>query len=243
MNIYQEFLPTFLYIKRHKITGKLYFGKTTKNPEVYKGSGTHWLSHIKKHGKEHIETLWYCLYTDKELIKKSALSFSKLWNIVESKEWLNLVEENGIGGNINSGYKHKDSTKKKISNIHKGKLKSEKHKQNLRNCNLGKKHLEETKNKMSKSQKNRITPEWLELMKKNSTGKFHSLETKNKISQSKIGKKRNPFTKEHKLKTSATLKQYVNDKRLAVVKCPHCPKLGKEIGMKRWHFNNCKLIN
>ena len=55
MNIYT---PTYLYIKQHALTGKLYFGKTVQNPEVYKGSGTHWTNHIKKHGKEHIKTLW-----------------------------------------------------------------------------------------------------------------------------------------------------------------------------------------
>lgn len=96
-SIYSNFTPTYLYIKQHKVTGKLYFGKTTKNPENYNGSGIHWKSHIKKHGSI-IETLWYCLYTDEESIKNTALSFSKLWNIVESNEWLNLIEENGVDG-------------------------------------------------------------------------------------------------------------------------------------------------
>jgi len=96
-NIYR-FSPTFLYIKQHKITGKLYFGKTIKDPESYAGSGKHWLSHIKKHGKDQVETLWYCLYTNEKLIKEAAISFSKLWNIVESDDWLNLIEEDGLSG-------------------------------------------------------------------------------------------------------------------------------------------------
>ena len=41
-NIYTNFKPTFLYIKQHTVTGKLYFGKTTQNPETYLGSGTYW---------------------------------------------------------------------------------------------------------------------------------------------------------------------------------------------------------
>lgn len=44
------FRPTFLYIKQHTITGKLYFGKTSKNLDKmlsYKGSGKYWLDHIK----------------------------------------------------------------------------------------------------------------------------------------------------------------------------------------------------
>lgn len=26
-----------------------------------------------------------------------------------------------------------------------------------------------------------------------------------------------------------------------IIKCPHCDKEGKYLGMKRWHFDNCKL--
>jgi hypothetical protein len=35
---------------------------------------------------------------DENSIREAALSFSKLWNIVESDEWLNLIEENGTDG-------------------------------------------------------------------------------------------------------------------------------------------------
>lgn len=38
----RTFEPTYLYIKQHSITGKLYFGKTVKNPEKYNGSGSPW---------------------------------------------------------------------------------------------------------------------------------------------------------------------------------------------------------
>jgi transposase len=41
----------YLYVKTHNKTGLKYLGKTTsKDPHKYKGSGTYWLSHIKKHG-------------------------------------------------------------------------------------------------------------------------------------------------------------------------------------------------
>lgn len=33
-----NFKPTFLYLKQHSVTGKLYFGKTvSKDPSKYKG--------------------------------------------------------------------------------------------------------------------------------------------------------------------------------------------------------------
>ena len=79
MFVTPSFTPTYLYIKQHSITGKLYFGKTTsKDPVRYLGSGKHWLRHIKVHGKEHIETLWYCLFTEQEELTKFALLFSEM---------------------------------------------------------------------------------------------------------------------------------------------------------------------
>lgn len=99
------FKPTYLYIKQHSITGKLYFGKTVKDPEKYLGSGKHWIRHIKKHGIEHIETIWYCLFLDKESCTEFALNFSKQENIVESKDWLNLKPENGLDGGSDGSYR------------------------------------------------------------------------------------------------------------------------------------------
>lgn len=55
----KTFTPTYLYIKRHSITGKLYFGKTIQNPETCIGSGTRWSNHANYYGKQYIETLWY----------------------------------------------------------------------------------------------------------------------------------------------------------------------------------------
>lgn len=92
------FIPTYLYIKQHSVTGKLYFGKTINNPEKYLGSGTVWKRHYKKHGKEHIVTLWFELFPNKINLIDFALEFSKSLNIVESSSWLNLKPENGLDG-------------------------------------------------------------------------------------------------------------------------------------------------
>lgn len=97
--------PTYLYIKQHSITGLKYFGKTTKeNPTEYIGSGIHWKRHIKKHGQEHIKTLWYHLFTDEKEMIEYALNFSKENNIVESEQWANLKEENGLDGGMEKGW-------------------------------------------------------------------------------------------------------------------------------------------
>lgn len=69
------FTPTYLYIKRHTITGKLYFGKTIQNPEIYLGSGLKWKRHIRKHGIREVETLWYCLFTEEAELKLFSLMY------------------------------------------------------------------------------------------------------------------------------------------------------------------------
>jgi len=97
MNIY--FKPTWLYVKRHKITGLQYFGKTVKsNPYSYFGSGTYWTSHINKHGKEYVETVWVQLFEDKLELMSFAETFSSMFEIVKSPKWANLCPENGTDG-------------------------------------------------------------------------------------------------------------------------------------------------
>jgi hypothetical protein len=105
--------PTYLYIKQHSVTGKLYFGKTVKK-DIFKylGSGKYWSSHIKKHGIEHVETLWFCLFTEKEEIRIFALMCSEMWDIMKSEEWLNFKPENGLDGNGRFGLRSKEECDK-----------------------------------------------------------------------------------------------------------------------------------
>ena len=116
MSIYNNTIaPTYLYIKQHSITGLKYFGKTTRNPIKYIGSGKYWKTHITKHGIEFVETIWISEpYTDKNQIKEIALKFSTENNIVESNEWANLIPENGLDGGNSTGRKHSAKTIKKI---------------------------------------------------------------------------------------------------------------------------------
>jgi hypothetical protein len=142
MSIYT---PTYLYIKQHSVTGKQYFGKTINNPEKYQGSGLYWLRHIKEHGKEHIITLWYCLFLDKESIQEFALTFSEQQNIVKSEDWLNLIPENGKAGGCIKG-----KPKQPFSAIHRSNLsKSQK---------LRKPSSQETRDKISAANTGRTAP-------------------------------------------------------------------------------------
>ena len=103
MNIY-PFKPTYLYIKQHRITGLKYFGKTTKiDPVKYPGSGKHWTPHIKKHGRDQVDTIWFQLFLIKEECTEYAVRFSIENNIVSSKEWANQMIEDGLTGNGSPG--------------------------------------------------------------------------------------------------------------------------------------------
>lgn len=93
---------TYLYHKQHKQTGLNYFGKTTKDPYLYCGSGKYWTSHINKYGND-VETLQVWEFTDIDKCSEFALEFSIQHNIVESKEWANLRLENGLDGGHTPG--------------------------------------------------------------------------------------------------------------------------------------------
>ena len=172
-----NFKPTYLYIKQHAVTGLLYFGKTAYyDPIKYLGSGKHWIRHIKKHGTEHVVTLWHELFTDKDSLVEFALNFSKEMSIVESKSWANLKDENGLDGgnrictqetrekirNSKLGIPRSSSTREKIQStlkcrvIHKthpmlGHVHSSEAKEKIRQAATGKIHSESTKNKISES--------------------------------------------------------------------------------------------
>lgn len=135
MSIYTDFKPTYLYIKQHTVTGKLYFGKTTYNPEKYLGSGTHWKAHIKKHGKEHVVNLWYCLFYDQKECTEFALNFSIQQNIVESEDWLNQMNENGLDSR--SGIKMSDESKRLLSIANLGKSDPPEVRLKKAICNIG----------------------------------------------------------------------------------------------------------
>jgi hypothetical protein len=148
---------TYLYIKQHKVTGLKYFGKTTKSdPIAYLGSGKHWLRHIKKHGTEFVETIWIQLFTDETELVEYAIKFSKENNIVESKEWANLKEENGLDGGFDAGGWSKEQIKN-ISIKQKGRwAKGVYDREKLRLSRIGFKQPEKQKIKVSE----KLSKEW-----------------------------------------------------------------------------------
>lgn len=108
----------YLYVKTHNKTGLKYFGKTERNdPYSYLGSGKHWRRHLRKYGND-IHTEILNVYTDKEKCRVDAINFSIQNNIVESKEWANLVVEMLDGGDTSKTENYINSVPK-IKNHHK----------------------------------------------------------------------------------------------------------------------------
>jgi len=184
----------YLYKKTHLDTGLMYLGKTISDPFIYKGSGLHWKRHLKYHGNRvKTEVLRECV--DDEEICKWGLHYSKIWDVVKSNEWANLIEENGKGGSA-KGRKVSEETKRKISESHKGKKRTEESKRKM----SGRKVSEETKRKLSAAQKGKkLSEETKRKISEVHKGKKLSEETKRKISESHKGKK---HTEESKRKMS-----------------------------------------
>jgi hypothetical protein len=87
-----------LYKKTHPKTGLKYLGQTTGDPYKYEGSGVYWRRHLAVHGKQDVITEVLGQFESKEELKLAGIAFSEKWNIASSKEWANIIPENGVGG-------------------------------------------------------------------------------------------------------------------------------------------------
>jgi hypothetical protein len=121
----QVFKPTALLVMEHNITGLKYFCKTTLLDRVhrYKGSGIAWLKHLREHGFN-VKVGLLGFYVDEKRCLDAAKKFSVDNDIVESKEWANIVEETGKIGASMKGEKNPFYGKKhKPESIESGRLK------------------------------------------------------------------------------------------------------------------------
>lgn len=145
---------TYLYLKKHNQTGLMYFGKTIKDPESYTGSGVYWTRHLEKHGND-VSTVWTKAFTDTRELNKYALEYSRKHNIVESNNYANLKEEDGLMGGA-TGL-------------------TEQGRMIIKTTSKARRHTEETKQRIREARAKQKAP---------MLGKKHSIETKLKIQQS-----------------------------------------------------------
>lgn len=105
----------YLYLKTHNKTGLKYLGKTEQDPFAYSGSGYLWKKHLAKHGND-VSTEILLETDDREKIKEMGLYYSSLWNVVESKDFANIIPESGDGGDTSLSPKYKEGiTRRKLN--------------------------------------------------------------------------------------------------------------------------------
>lgn len=155
----------YLYIKQCQHCGLKYYGRTTQDPNKYKGSGKYWTRHLKAHDIDHPETLSITECQTVEEAMKIGLKFSEDNNIVESDEWANQIPENGQHNNT-YGINLPQSVKDKIGLANKGRVQTDVHRKKNSDSHkgelnhfYGKKHTDETKKKISLANKGRIESE------------------------------------------------------------------------------------
>ena len=208
-----------LYLKTHNKTGRKYLGKTVQDPYKYRGSGIHWDRHLKKHGND-VTTEVLFQTEDEEEFKGVGLYYSKLWNIVESDDFLNFTNEEGQGGYTSYTAERNEKISKALSGCE-GNMK-------------GKRHSDKTKKKMSETWKRKksegyVPPPMTE-------------ETKEKMSESQKGREAWNKNKEGCFSKETT--DRMSEKRKGIpkpkVKCPHCNNMVPIHLKNRWHFDNCK---
>lgn len=207
-------------IKTHSVTGLRYLCKkvTISDSKAisYLGSGKYWKKHLKIHGK-HINTEILLKYElDRiEEFSKLCIEYSNNYNIVESDEWANLIEENGLTGAVvgkNNPSKNPDVNIKKSKSL-KGKYCGE-----FANF-YGKKHTIETRKKMSDANRGdnnvmRRRPEVLEKMKLTK----NTPEYKEKQRLISIEVNSRPDVKEKNKNSKLGLKNPAADKNVYVLK-------------------------
>ena len=183
-------IPSYTYFIRSKITNQFYYGSRYKNIKLNRHpSEDLWIHYftssrtikqlIDQHGIDSFdvkiikETISYdeCYWYEQELIKNNINNMLCL-----NKRYVNPITKKNCFSF--AGSVHSDITKQKISKSQSGEG----------NGFYGKNHSAEAKQKMSA---------WTI---SNKTGKSLSDETKQKISAAHTGKKRMPFTAEHKEK-------------------------------------------
>lgn len=128
------------YVESHHIVPKCLGGTDQKSNLVVLTAREHCLAHLLLAKIHNTRGLW----TAVAMMTHSKKMTSKAYESAKVKQSeIMLKNKNFLGKN------HNEKTRLKISNSHKGKIKTEEHRENIRKSRLGKPLSEETKKKLS----------------------------------------------------------------------------------------------
>jgi len=180
----------FIYKTTNLINNRYYIGlhSTDNLDDGYLGSGTYLNRAIKKYGKPNF--------------KREILEFHKSRKdvILREKELVTLLEVQDVncmnmvrGGQSVEIITHTGETRRKMSEVRKGKTKSKEWRENMSKSHTGKKMSPEMCKKMSEIAKNRIYSEETRRKMSESHRGYQSEESKLKISKANSGEKNGQF--------------------------------------------------
>ena len=148
----EKIIMAIVYVTTNLINGKKYLGKRVHDNPEYLGSGIALKLAIQKYGKQNFTKKIIAYFKTIQEASLEEKRLSLLWDVVNSKEWYNLIP-GGTGGS-RRGRKISETTRKKISMAKKG--------CSAWNRGLGGteivKHKEETKRKISLANKGQKNP-------------------------------------------------------------------------------------
>ncbi len=177
-----------------------------RNGKIYIGSSYRLKYRFYSHNRElklnnHRNKILQRIYNKYgNIFKFEIIEYCNKENLTEREQyWMDALKPEynllPTAGN-NSGFKHSDETKIKMSIAHKGKTASKETREKQRQAKLGKSQTLKSRLKRSVSSKGRIhTPEAIAKMSLSKKGKSVSIEQKEKLAKLRVGSKHSEKTK------------------------------------------------
>lgn len=245
------------YSEKHHIIPKCMNGNNDKENLVYLSAREHFICHL----------LLTKMVEDTDVVCKLQFALGKFiqGNNAVTRRFTSW-EYDIIRKNISlarTGYRHSDATREKISIGHKGQIPwnkdmkmspiSDEHKQTLANLYGGKSFENRYGEIRARDIKLKITTSKLgkpsgmlgkshsEKTKEDMRNRVVSDESRKKISDARLGMK---FSEEHLANIMIANKingENRRGKHQYTLECPYCKKIGGASGIKRYHFEHCKL--
>lgn len=231
-----------LMIKTHLVTGLKYLCYTKSDGDKYKnykGSGILWKKHLKKYG-DNISTELIFETDNKEEFRLVALEKSIEFDVIKSKDWANLKNEEGDGGDtvsmkmwITDGFT--DKYINKDDNIPDG------WKKGRSKCIFNDKKMQgEFSSRVDQSKKS------ISMKKAWDSGIFEKRDHKKCGCKGENNVACRPDVKEKIAKAALSRSDELSEqmkriyKSMEMLECPYCKKSFKPGNAKRWHFDKCK---